>query len=117
MTRFAMAVFAILLPCQVQARDSEALTMAGAVLCTTPFQITEGLAAARRGDTAWAQSIGCVVARENVRVILVDPNAPLGRPWQVRIIPDNGEPAVTAWGDSTSFKSKSGKSFWPSKLR
>ncbi len=94
------------------ARDQEAYTVEGGVICFSPFQIKQAHVAAKNGDIEWLKSIGCIPTKDGIKVILIDKDAPLGRDWQVRIFPD-GAPAHTVGGDSSSFTStQGGKSFW-----
>ena len=93
------------------ARDAEALTVEGGVVCLSPLKLKEGIIAANRGDLKWVSELGCIRLRKNFKVILIDREKPLGVPWQVRITNEGGS-AVTAWGYARSFKSRSGTKSW-----
>lgn len=110
-----VAVWAILLLAgEASARDAEVRTEPGAILCLRPFELRQALAAVKAGNTAWLKELACVQLAGGIRTILIDPNAPLAQPWQVRIFPPTGKPeGVTAWGLASSFTTIAGKPFWP----
>jgi hypothetical protein len=85
------------------ASDLEIRTVAGAVFFTTP-----SIVAAHRGEAARVRQLGCTVTGEGVKAIVTDRSAPFAGPWQVRLMPE-GAPAITMWGYTSSFKSKSGE--------
>jgi hypothetical protein len=97
-----------LVPLSGDTSDLEIRTVAGAVLCTTPFQLRKSIVAAHRDEAARVRQLGCTVTGDGVKAIVTDRSAPFAGPWQVRLMPE-GAPAVTMWGYASSFKSKTGE--------
>lgn len=93
-------------------RPSEVMTVEGGVVCFSPFNLRQGIVAANHNDQKWLREIGCVKMRGGIRTILIDPNAGLGEPWQVRLYPGKDSDGVTGWGYAPSFQTKAGKPFW-----
>ena len=106
-----IAAAALSISGQANARDADILTVAGGVVCLSPFKLSEAIKASNRGDSKWVTELGCVTLAENHKAILINQYAGLADPWQVRLQFENGT-AVTAWGYAPSFKTKSGRPFW-----
>jgi hypothetical protein len=103
-----IALVLSLVPLGAETSNLEIRTVAGAVLCTTPFQLRKAIVAAHRGEAARVRQLGCTVTGEGVKAIVTDRSAPFAGPWQVRLMPE-GAPAITMWGYTSSFKSKFGE--------
>lgn len=95
------------------AGERDILTAEGGIVCFSPYRLSEGIAAAKKGDTAWMQEIGCLITKGGISALLITPpHMPLDEWWQVRVMPEGG-PAATVWGYAQAFTNKAGKPFPP----
>lgn len=113
MIRRAVFVVAFMLAASspASARSPDAQTVNGALLCLLPYQLKEAQAAAKQNNRKWLTEIGCVSLKGGLKAVLIDPNAPLGRPWQVRLYTPNAPDGITLWGWADAFKDAHGKPF------
>lgn len=86
--------------------ERDALTIQGAVICTSPFKLSEGITAANRDDEKWMKEIGCFRVKANIPVVLITPLLDFARPLQARLM--LGDDAFTVWAFSSEFKTKKG---------
>lgn len=76
-------------------------TADGAVLCASPLDIKEAVAA--MSDPSWLKSLNCVIAPAGLDVIKIEPiENSRTEPWKVRLRLPNGAGA-TLWGYIFSF--------------
>lgn len=86
--------------------ERDVLTIQGAVFCTSPFKLSEGITAANRGDEKWMKEIGCYKVKADIPVVLITPLLDYARPLQARLL--LGDEAYTIWAFSSEFKTKKG---------
>lgn len=101
-----------LMPQGANGDDREARTVAGEVLCATPFQLRKAIIALHSGDEGRIRRLGCMKTSDGMKVVLLDQRVPFAGPWQVLLVPEGG-PAFSMWGYAWSFRTVSGKRLWP----
>lgn len=94
------------------AGSDEILTVDGGVACLSPYRLSEGIAAANKGDNAWMAEKGCLRLKGDLPATKINLAAKIGKLdewWQVRVHAPNG--GVTVWAYAQSFKTVAGKQF------
>jgi hypothetical protein len=67
--------------------EKEWFVRSGTVVCSTPFNMREAMAATKRGDAQWLQQTGCERVLNGSQILIVEePPLSSNRPWRVRLL-------------------------------